>query len=152
MDVITPEGLPPSVASESAMAGVVAAALWEPGGPVFSSPEQASRMPQREWLRLVDASLRALYGVMPSRSFCNERQWGEWTRVLETGARHPTNLSEMVRIHACCDVVVGFAGRAFLRRPDRYFGLPVADITEGQILAFDAAFNVAESFRQKATK
>jgi hypothetical protein len=96
------------------------------------------------------ASLTALYGVMPSRLFCGERHWSEWSKVLERGVQHPSNLSEMVRIHACCDVVVGWSGRGFVRRPDRYFGLPLADITEGQQLAFDTAFNVAESFRQKA--
>jgi hypothetical protein len=143
------EGLPPEVAADRAIAAVVTAALWTPQGPAFADPSQAAGMPQREWARLMDAALRALYGVMPARAFCNAAQWKEWETALGKGAMHPANLTEMVRIHSCCDIAVGVAGHATIRRPDRYFGIPVADLTEGQQAAFDAAFNATENLRQK---
>lgn len=149
MDVDLPDGFPKSAGADHALAGIVTASLWEQGGPAFASPEQAGQMPQREWTRLMTAALSALYGVMPSRSFCSEPQWREWELTLEKGAKHSSNLTETMRIHACHDVAVGFAGVSRHRRPDRYFGLPVADLTEGQQLAFDVAFTFIESLRQK---
>lgn len=143
------DGLPPEVAADRAMAGVVTAALWTPQGPAFSDPNEAAGMPQREWDRFMDAALRALYGVMPARVFCDEPQWREWQTTLTKGAKHISNCTEMLRIHSCCDIVIAGTGRVFVRRPDRYFGVPVADLTEGQQLAFNAAFYAAEDIRQK---
>lgn len=148
MDVDIPGGLPASVTSDAAMAGLATAALWEPSGPVFSSPQEASKMPQREWTRLMSATLTALYGIMPSRVFCQGHDWAAWGKVLEKGATHPSNFTEALRIRSCHDVAVGWAGRSFHRRPDRYFGLPVSEITEGQQLAFDIAFDSIENLRQ----
>ena len=148
MDVDVPEA-PQAALADQALAGLVVASLYEPGGPAFASADQAGRMPQREWARLMTASLTALYGVMPSRQFCKDADWQEWTKALTKGAQHPSNLTETIRLAACHDISVGFAGVARKRRPDRYFGLPDADLTEGQQMAFDAAFNFIENLRQK---
>ena len=79
----------------------------------------------------------------------NPRQWKEWEMALEKGVKHASNATETMRIASCYDVAVGFAGVARHRRPDRYFGMPVADLTEGQALAFDTAYNLIETMRQK---
>lgn len=149
LDADAPEGLPKSAAADSSLAGLVAVALWEGPRLAFASPDDIGRMPQREWTTLLSASLSALYGVMPSRAFCSEGQWKEWEMALDKGAKHGSNATETMRIASCYDVAVGFAGIARHRRPDRYFGMPVADLTEGQQLAFDTAYNLIETMRQK---
>lgn len=144
------DGLPPDVASDRAMARVVVAALWTDKGPAFASEDEAARMPQREWSRLMDAGLRGLCGVMPSRALCDVSEWEEWRKVLDKGARHPSNAVESFRMRDCVDLVAGHYAIARPPRPDRYFGMPIADITEGQQLAFDAARAAADDIRQKA--
>ena len=54
------EGAPAEVASDRAMGRVVVAGLWEDHGPVFTSAEQAARMPHQAWGSLMDAALRGL--------------------------------------------------------------------------------------------
>lgn len=149
MDVDAPEGFPRAAVADRSLAGIVAASLWEGDRLAFATPEDIGRMPQREWTALLSASLTALCGVMPSRALCSEGQWKEWALALGKGAQHASNATETMRIATCCDVVVGFAAVSRRRRPDRYFGMPIADLTEGQQLAFDAAYDVIETLRQR---
>lgn len=145
------EGAPAEVASDRAMGRVVVAGLWEDHGPVFTSAEQAARMPHQAWGSLMDAALRGLAGIMPSRALCSADEWAEWRKALDKGARHPSNMGEAFRMRDCHDLVLGWRGSVRRFRPERYFGLPVADITDGQLLAFDAAIAAADDVQKKAS-
>ena len=54
-----------------------------------------------------------------------------WHTALKKGAAHSTNVGETIQIGICGDM-----GGA---REDIYFGLPIADLTDGQRMAFTAA-------------
>lgn len=141
---------PDAVVSDTALSRVIVAGLWEDRGPVFTSTEQADRMPHREWSRLMDAALRGLGAVMPTRALCSVDDWKAWRATLLKGALHPSNLGEVFRMRDCVDIAIGWSGHSKRPRPDRYYGLPVADITEGQQLAFEIAAEAAEEATKRA--
>ncbi len=69
----------------------------------------------------------------------------EWHRVLVAGARHPTNWWTVREMANCVDVSLG-PGQAFAHeRPDRYFGLPVRELTDGHLMAYRAARAATET-------
>lgn len=144
------DGEPSEVVSDRAMARVVVASLRDDEGPAFASEAQADRMPHRAWVDLMDAAMRGLALVMPSRALCSADDWTEWRKVLDKGARAMGNLGEAFRMRDCHDIAVGWGGIARHYRPDRYFGLPVADLTDGHLLVFDVAIAAAEDVQKKA--
>lgn len=144
------DGEPSDVVSDRALARMIVVALRDDAGPVFVSEEQAARMPQRSWVDLMTAAVRGLAAVMPSRALCSAEDWAEWRKVLDKGARATGNIGEAFRMRDCHDVAVGWGGVARHYRPDRYFGLPVADLTDGHLLAFDVAVAAAEEIQKKA--
>lgn len=67
-----------------------------------------------------------------------------WRNALEEGAAHIRNVSAAARVASCVDVVGGFQKPYRGPRPDRWFGKPIAELTDGQLMAYDAARAVFE--------
>lgn len=145
------DGEPSEVVSDRALARMVVAGLRDDHGPALASEEQASRMPQRSWCDMMEAAVRGIAGIMPSRALCSAEDWAEWRRVLDKGARAGGNIGEAFRMRDCHDIAVGWGGVARRYRPDRYYGLPIADLTDGHLLAFDIAVAAAEEIQKKAS-
>lgn len=109
--------------------------LWTSEGPVFSSVEDigALTIDESESL-LVEASI-ALSTISPTYSRQSVDEADAWTNVLEAGAKHHSNTAEMVLLGGA--VQYGFHG--ITHRPDLYWGLPLSDLTDGQLMAYRAA-------------
>jgi hypothetical protein len=60
---------------------------------------------------------------------------GDWVERLAIGAMHPTNIIRAQALSSSIDS--GFTHT--VPRPDRFFGVPLDDVTEGQWMAFRAA-------------
>ena len=79
---------------------------------------------------------RACHTISPLRRSCNLDAWHD---VLLKGAQHPANLSTAGSIYLSTDTLVAPRSLVHLSAPDRYFGLPLADLTDGQLMAYEAA-------------
>jgi hypothetical protein len=108
------------------------------GLPVFTRREQTHHLQDHEVDALVDALLKAHRVISPSRASCDVKAWEE---VLTKGAQEPASFALVQQIRDACSRDANFK-RPFQPRPDLYFGLPLADITDGQRMAFSAAFNL----------
>jgi len=60
-----------------------------------------------------------------------------WERRLEDGAGAQENRGAADVLGSCCEM----AGRLFVPRPDRYFDVPIRELTDGQWMAYWAANN-----------
>lgn len=136
-------GLLEEIKSVNIAAALVAASLYSADGPVFSSAE-------RVLSTLDDPTLRDLWRhVVHGLSCCSpsylysDSSW--WEATFSRGVEHTSNVFEVIAMAQCCDVNYG----SRLPRPDRYFGLPVAELTDGQRMAYDAAFRFVERMRPK---
>ena len=114
-------------------AALTVRALWTSAGPAFATVEQLGALPGDEAAALAQDLFRALSICSPTFTWSD---WQAWEAALRRGAEHPSNLSEALAAGACCDQGA-FGGSA--PRPDRYYGLPVADLTDGQTMAYRAA-------------
>ncbi len=86
--------------------------------------------------RVVDAILdvaRPLLDIVSPTPFTHYKS--EWMHMLTKGAGDVTNQRAAVLICHCRDI--SQAGRVL--RPDRYFGVPMSELTYGQWWAFEAA-------------
>jgi hypothetical protein len=70
--------------------------------------------------------------VSPSRRYCD---WDAWREYLRSGAEHPAAYSFAERLALSVDESV----KRGIPRPDRFYGMPLNRLTDGQWLAFRAA-------------
>jgi hypothetical protein len=125
-------------------ARVVATALCTPAGPAFSCAAEVDRLSEPEVLTLAGDVLDALAVISPMYGRVNADLWK--ARLYE-GAAHPVNLNAAVAMAECCDIAIGFGGSARIARPDRYFGLSVSQLTDGQLMAYRAACSLVDTAR-----
>lgn len=85
-----------------------------------------------------------LHICSPIVGYCNS---DDWLVVLRSGAQAGPNLYAASNAADSRDLVLGWSGRARMPRPDRYYGLPVCRLTDGQLLAYDAACSVIDTLR-----
>jgi hypothetical protein len=81
-------------------------------------------------LRATSDALRVISPVFP---LSDPEKWGE---RLQLGAG--VNVSDAIAIGHCYDVALGFGEGRIMPRPDRYFGLPFRELTEGQWFLYRA--------------
>lgn len=133
------DGLEPRALRESRMQCelLARAVVLECGRQAFRNGfELASLLNEREAVALEDDATRALAIVSPVYSAIDV---SAWNRVLVTGASHARNLHTAISLGRCVDVSYGARCREVLPRPDRFFGVEHAELTDGQWLAFRAA-------------
>jgi hypothetical protein len=99
------------------------------------------RLSSGEVAELCADVLRALSQCSPLYAVSDATQWHA---VLKNGAMHHRNYTMAARVASCVDVVGGFQKAYRHQRPDRWFGLPTCELTDGQLMAYDAARSVFE--------
>ncbi len=119
---------------------LVAAALWTPDGPAFSSSDAAGMLSTVELVQLGQQVAEALCVCSPMYVGSDV---AAWEKALEEGARG--NPHELVALAGCVDI--GFA--TVTPRPDRYWGVPLNELLDGHWMVFRAARAVAEKLRKK---
>jgi hypothetical protein len=129
------------------MLALTAACLWTTAGKAFrSASEIAGCLDDRTVLDLTMATMAALDVCSPSYT---RSDWKAWELALVNGASDRSNITHAMHMTMCADVTIGFGGSCTIGRPDRYFGLPVAELTDGHLMAFEAARTAAEKLRSK---
>ncbi len=117
---------------------LLVASLWTPAGPAFpGGAEEAGALEEDEGERLVGEALGALAVVSPSYTRSDS---DAWAAALLKGAADPSNMRIAFTLAGAVDVALGYGGgRITTARPDRYFGLPFAELTDGHLMAYAAA-------------
>lgn len=85
-------------------------------------------------MALALAVVRGLNVVSPAMWRCHV---DGWRKVLRDGARHPSNVPDMMTMAESGEPTHDLGTRQW--RPDRYYGAALRDLTDGQIMAYDAA-------------
>jgi len=124
--------------------GLVAAALWTPEGPAFSSSEAVGALPHPELLELGRHVAEALCVCSPMYCGSDVRAW---ERTLEEGALTGGNWHETLALASCVDV--SLAG--IIPRPDRYWGVPLKRLLDGHWMVYRAARAAVEKLKEKKT-
>lgn len=126
------EHLDPFTRQGATAAGIIAASLLSRGRPVFRSGREVMGLPHETFAGLSSAVMTGLGTISPLQGWSNI---DAWLTALERGSRHPSNAGARETMRVAHDIVVGNRV-VFNPRPDRYFGLPLCALTDGQLLAF----------------
>jgi len=122
--------------------GLICACLYEGDRRAFDGGLQlADLLDELEFARVRAVVLPALYCVSPSY---RRSDAAAWFAQLCIGAAHWSNQQLAVPLAQCVDS--GYRGT--WPRPERYFGGTVADLTDGQWMAFRAAYQVIVKARE----
>jgi len=105
------------------------------GSPAFASVEQFGLAPHEDALRISNATLEALGVMSPIYGRSDLRAWEV---VLREGSQHPSN-------HALRRGIIESASHLamtahFMPQPDRFFGMPLGQLTDGQWMGFATAW------------
>lgn len=102
---------------------------------VFKDTAELGLLRDLEFIQLAENVIDALNHCSPTY---NHSDIGAWATQLSIGAAHETNLATTYMLSDCFDVNM----RGKTMRPDRYFGLPYSQMTDGQWMAYNAACKV----------
>lgn len=108
------------------------------GAPFFATPDAAGTLLAHEAAELEAALMPALRICSPSVDVVDPKAWGD---ALRKGAMEPASAALVAQIRAAFDTH-DVLKKPIRPRMDLYFGLPLADITDGQRMAFLAAFHL----------
>lgn len=107
------------------------------GERVFADADQLFGLLEEDEARqVVNATLKALGVISPSFQRCD---YTAWLARLQLGAAHFSNRPQAHALANCCDIAIGWSGHCRTARPDRYYGVPIGQLTDGQWLAYRAA-------------
>jgi hypothetical protein len=120
----------------SSMAALVQASLYVGQERAFQSVEAVGELMDEHVEELVGIVTSALAIIGPQYAGSNV---DAWDKVLRKGAEHVSNLSTTMVLGGC----VGQHGE----EPERFFGCPLSQLTDGQLMAYRAANKVANKFR-----
>lgn len=134
---------PDEVRTSRFMLEYVSFALYAGQERVFDSAGAVGQLHALELTRLGSEVLRALSVISPSFAR-SERD--PWMVKLCEGAKATFNIHEAALMADSADVVLGKEAYP-LKRPDRYFGMPVSELTDGQLMAFHAGVKVIKELR-----
>jgi hypothetical protein len=114
-------------------AELTALSLHDGEARVFADGAEILRLfTERDAVALMRATLEALEVISPSFRRIDEETW---ERRLAEGAKTGGNAEQAIALALCMDEGV----RTGIPRPERYFGLPAGQLTDGQRLVFRAA-------------
>lgn len=120
----------PEVEADRVRLELTALATWDGDRRAFESGEViAASLREEEADALAVAVVGELTEIAPTYLFSDRDAWHTKLRV---GAQHQTNVVLAVRLGLCFD-------HPGIPRPDRYWGKPFNELTEGQWQAFHAA-------------
>lgn len=130
--------MPAEVRHSEVARRLISAWLLVDGAPALSAEDVAA---------LTEAEAGALWRAVRAAAAIVSPQYrtadvDAWTTALEAGAKHPSNRAVASIVHFSTELVIGMGGGANVSAPDRYFGIPYADLTDGQIMAYQAAKKV----------
>lgn len=133
---------------DGGMLAVAAESLVCEGERAFSSDRELATLGEFECNALLESWSSAFSNICPSMISADSHLWDE---KLRKGVQDPFNFSVVLAMSECCDVLVG---STIVRtpRPGRYYGLPVAELTDGQRMAFSAATKFVNEQIESATK
>lgn len=134
----------PDIGGSRAASELVCRALLAPGGAAFASVEEVDAMGSGEVLTLAKTVRAALNAISPTYALADSARWHV---RLKEGAR--VNWSEMLALGGSVDFAFGYGVGRATERPDRYFGVPLADLTDGQWMVYRAARAVFEEGQKK---
>jgi hypothetical protein len=123
-----------------AAAELLMRAVWSDGAPAFSSMSDVDGLYPHEVLAMARATRASLDAISPTYS--GRFDVTAWRHALIRGAKDASNITLAMALGGCVDVTYGYAVRHTIERPDRYFGVPIADLTDGQLMAYRAAREV----------
>jgi hypothetical protein len=116
---------------------LVAVALLADGERAFRSTDEVGALPSSVVDPLAASVHRALAICSP---LWGRARWAAWGPVLRAGA---------VQSDAIAGALGGCVGEAGADRPDRYFGVPICELTDGQWMAYRVARQHVDSLRPK---
>lgn len=114
---------------------LIATTLWSGGMRAFGTFGEVGQLYASEFAALEEAVLVALEVVAPSSCYSHRALW--WARLKE-GSKVPSNWPIALAMAHSQDLVSGFKP-PLVPRPERYYGRPVCELTEGQMMAYEAA-------------
>ena len=115
-------------------ARVIALCAHTRKGRAFTSAEEVMMLSSLEVNELGWEITRALQYCSPTFRRSDTKAW---SLALREGAEHMSNFYESLTMYRSCDRV-GMDG-VISERPDRYFGIPMCELTDGQLMVFSAA-------------
>lgn len=115
-------------------AALLSITVYTPQGRAFASGDDVLRLSSSEMAQLGSEVLDALHFISPTYQRSNIEAWSV---ALREGAAHQSNFQEALAMYKSCDRV-GMDAVAY-ERPDRYFGLPMCELTDGHLMVFSAA-------------
>lgn len=110
----------------------VVLSLYIEGGRRVFSYSQLTSLDSRACDGVVATVTEALSTIAPLRAGVDLLAWGA---TLKRGAETGFNSFQLARVDPC----VERRKSGWATRPDVFFGLPMCQITDGQLMAFDAA-------------
>ncbi len=116
-------------------------ALVTPSGRAAISRDHVEELTSAEVTSLAMNIHGALDIISPVYWRHNVRLWRD---KLKLGALQGSNLSQLLSIGSCVERGDG----SITMRPDRYYGLPVCEITDAQLLAFDGGYLAYQELTQ----
>lgn len=130
--------------ASTAAARVVACSLLDDDGLAFGSAGDLGGLTLSELTQLGGAVHAALATISPTYG---RSDIGAWSARLTEGAKDDGNYFTAITMANCTDVVMGMGGAAYMPRPDRYYGKPVIELTDGQLMAYRAAWDMVNELR-----
>lgn len=126
--------------------GVIAHAIMANGQKVFADgSEVASVLSEPECDELAAHVFKALEVISPTYARSDSDAWHE---VLKKGAR--ANFSTAIALGGSVDFAIGAATGRVVDRPDRYFGLPLAELVDAHWMVYRAARDFVNDLRGKS--
>lgn len=135
---------PDAVKTSRVSARIIALSLHDATGPVFASAAEVGQLEEDDFERVAAAVVPAVTSISPAFGVSNI---DAWEARLAAGARHPSNWLAARALGCCYDkrtLTIPKGKRTYYEqhvtdRPDRYFGMPLGELTDGQWLCFRAA-------------
>lgn len=125
---------PEEIQNGVAARNLVTVALCDAQARPMLDYDHTGQLDERELYQLALAVMGGLNIVSPVFWRC---AIDAWRAKLRSGAQHFTNVADMMTMAESGEPTYDLGTRQW--RPDRYYGAPLCDLTDGQILAYDAA-------------
>ncbi|MBU1008450.1 hypothetical protein KKA53_05230 [Candidatus Dependentiae bacterium] len=123
---------------------VAAATHLRDGRRAFDTAEQVGMMLEHEVRALAKDVSEALSVISPVLPMSDLKAW---VQTLRKGADE--NPSEAIALGHCYDAALGFGAGRIIPRPDRFFGLPFRQLTDGQWFLYHACREWMEKHTDK---
>lgn len=133
--------LPPHSQASAIALAITTRALLADGEPLFASPDELADLPIDEADRLCVATMTALETISPIIGQCDRVAWHI---SLCEGAKDPSNRVASEALGDAYDIAMTVKHARMLDKPELYFGLPRAQLTDGHWLCYHAARAVLE--------